>query len=942
MKQKKLLLVTALLLTVLWVRAADGDTFTAATVEGVELTYKIISEAEKTCQVGEGEINHWAYPSSENPSVVTIPSEVNGYRVTSIGSWSFNNKRDLININIPNTVVEVGESAFSGCRLLKDINLPDGLTAISDELFYDCQTLTSITIPAGVTSIGRMAFSSCSRLSCIHLPDGLKTIGESAFYYCNQLYTIDIPDGVTAIGNYAFGNSSILQCQLPAGLTAIPKGLFTWGKLKNIVIPDNVTTIEEAAFEHCQDLESVLIPSTMTNVDVKVFQYCSKLKTVRFLGDVPATLATDAFYYVGNSWFGTKPTLIVPSSYLANYQTKISGTSFCGGTFSGIQAASSDIPLSPYTANGIVYTYANGSYAVTGYDATTAETSSNKLIVASEIDGYTVTSIADDAFSNATSLLTITVPSSVKSIGERAFSGCSSLTKAELTTGLTIIGDYAFQNCASLVLSSVPTGIEKLGPVFEGCSNITSISLPTIKELNGTFKECTNLKYVYMYDGLSVIGTNTFTNTGLTMVTIPASVQTISAGAFKDSPSLTCIKFSGDIPANIDGAAFDGLGTVETPALLVVSMDYQPNYQAEFVEGKFYGGWFKIIATGALNGIVYDFYTDHYIVAGYDEATAAPLDYKLTIVSQIGGYDVTQIDHTGMDGSEHMKSIVIPATITVIGKGAFRDCSNLSLVVFEGDVPELYYGTCFDGVGTSENPAILCVPVAYVENYKNTFSNGRFDGGYFTLVTPSVDITTAAAGYATYYNSKADATLPAGLVAYTISGLASASHPAYKQVTGNIIPAGLAVMLYSAEGETAGESKAYTIDLDYTVTPDTEANNGNWLYGSDIDCTTATDGAAKYYKLSYSKTNSEQFGWHWGAADGAAFAIEGHRAWLALPGNMSSPSLTLPNHLGIMAVDGLKTDDTGCCADYHDMQGRVVKNPVRGLYIRNGKKVVVK
>ena len=941
MKEKIVLLMTALLLTVLGVRAADGDIFTSATVEGVELTYKIISEAEKTCQVGEGEVNHWAYPSSENPSVVTIPTEVNGYKVTSIGSWSFTNKRDLKSINIPNTVVEIGEHAFDGCRLLKDINLPDGLTTISDNLFYDCQALTNITIPSGVTSIGSRAFISCSRLSCIHLPDGLKTIGESAFYYCNQLYTIDIPDGVTAIGNYAFGYSSILQCQLPAGLTAIPKGLFTRGKLKNIVIPDNVTTIEEAAFEFCQDLESVLIPSTMTNVGVKAFQYCSKLKTVRFLGDVPTTLATDAFYYVGDSWSRSKPTLIVPSSYLANYQAKMSGTSFCGGTFSSIQTASSDTPISPYTANGIVYTYVNGSYAVTGYDATTAEASANKLTVASEIDGYTVTSIADDAFSNATSLLTITIPNSVNSIGERAFSGCSSLTKAELTTGLTSIGDYAFQNCASLVLSYIPSGIEKLGPVFEGCCNITSISLSTIKELNGTFKGCTNLKYVYMYDGLSVIGTHTFANTGLSMVTIPTSVQTISASAFKDSPSLTCIKFSGDIPADIDGAAFDGLGTEETPVLLVVSMEYQPNYQEKFVEGKFYGGWFKIITTGAVDGIVYDFNTDHYIVAGCDEATAAPLDYKLAIASQIGGYDVTQIRYCGMNGSQLMKSIVIPATITLIEKGAFGNCKNLSLVVFEGDVPELYYGTCFDGVGTSENPAILCVPVAYVDNYRNTFSNGKFDGGYFTLVTPSVDITTAAAGYATYYNSKADATLPDGLVAYTISGLASASQPAYVQVTGNVIPAGLAVMLYSAEGEAARESKVYTINLDYTVTPNTEANNGNWLYGSDIDCTTATDGATKYYKLSYSKTNSEQFGWHWGAADGAAFAIEGHRAWLALPDATNAPSLKLPGNHGTTAIESI-TDNTRRCAAYYDLQGRAVKNPGRGLYIKNGKKVVVK
>ena len=50
-----------------------------------------------------------------------------------------------------------------------------------------------------------------------------------------------------------------------------------------------------------------------------------------------------------------------------------------------------------------------------------------KLEIPYELDGYTVTSIGDFAFLNATSLTTIKIPNSIKSIGERVFVNCNSL-----------------------------------------------------------------------------------------------------------------------------------------------------------------------------------------------------------------------------------------------------------------------------------------------------------------------------------------------------------------------------------------------------------------------------------------------------------------------------------------------------------------------------------
>lgn len=323
----------------------------------------------------------------------------------------------------------------------------------------------------------------------------------------------------------------------------------------------------------------------------------------------------------------------------------------------------------------------------------------------------------------------------------------------------------------------------------------------------------------------------------------------------------------------------------------------------------------------------------------------------MVIAEQLEGYNVTQVGYCAFRDTK-INTVVIPATVTRLEKGAFDGCSNLSLVIFKGDVPELYYGTCFSGVGTSEQPSTLCVPLAYLANYESTFSDGKFDGGYFTLVTSTENLKVAAAGYATYYNSKADATLPDDMIAYTVSGLRTETQPEYQIVSGNVVPAGMAVLLYSAEAEQEAVGKNYTLALDYTVTPDATANDGNWLHGSDVDATTATEGTAKYYKLSYSKTDETQFGWHYGATDGAAFDIEAHRAWLAIPEGNNARELVLPNEKNTTGIQQMTANERQSDAIYYDLQGRAVKKPVRGMYIisssngrmsgKNVKKMMVK
>lgn len=78
---------------------------------------------------------------------VVIPSEIEGYPVTSIGEY-----------------------AFCDCTGLTSVTIPNSVTTICRKAFYGCSGLTSITIPSSVIRIAPLAFRWCSKLSDVRFP----------------------------------------------------------------------------------------------------------------------------------------------------------------------------------------------------------------------------------------------------------------------------------------------------------------------------------------------------------------------------------------------------------------------------------------------------------------------------------------------------------------------------------------------------------------------------------------------------------------------------------------------------------------------------------------------------------------------------------------------------------------------------------------------------
>lgn len=183
---------------------------------------------------------------------LTIPSEIDGYKVTQIFDGAFHDNENLKSVTIPNTVTYIGQGAFAFCTSLADINIPDSVTYIDSWIFAETKWYENQ--PEGVVYAGNFAYAYKGEMpagTTITLKNGTKGIVGGAFNQCVNLKGITIPDSVTYIGAIAFKNTG----------------------LSSITIPHSVTSIEYAAFQNCENLKSVTIPADVEYIGLYAFGY---------------------------------------------------------------------------------------------------------------------------------------------------------------------------------------------------------------------------------------------------------------------------------------------------------------------------------------------------------------------------------------------------------------------------------------------------------------------------------------------------------------------------------------------------------------------------------------------------------------------------------------------------------------------------------------------
>ena len=128
-------------------------------------------------------------------------------------------------------------------------------------------------------------------------------------------------------------------------------------------------------------------------------------------------------------------------------------------------------------------------------------------------DNGGIDKIGNNAFSNCSSLKSITIPSNVTSIGSSAFNGCSSLQSITIPESVTSIGSNAFSGCSSLKSITIPSSVTSIiSNTFSGCSSLQSITFPSSVTSIGdsAFNGCSSLQSITIPESVTSIGAYAF------------------------------------------------------------------------------------------------------------------------------------------------------------------------------------------------------------------------------------------------------------------------------------------------------------------------------------------------------------------------------------------------------------------------------------------------
>ena len=221
------MMITMLPLSAVTAFAADTSTVLTAIVDGYKYEYKVNADgATATITDFRGPVDPAKTPA---PYDIHIPSELGGYPVTGLGTYSFSGYLDAS---------PYLHNSYQIGRNIRSVDIPQGVTSIGNHAFEECFALEEVTIPQSVTSIGLIAFGGCCKLTTLSLGENVETIGGGAFFRCSSLSNITIPKKVKVIESGYSGTPSFYRT------FAYCSGL------KYITLPAELTTFE-ARLDDC-------------------------------------------------------------------------------------------------------------------------------------------------------------------------------------------------------------------------------------------------------------------------------------------------------------------------------------------------------------------------------------------------------------------------------------------------------------------------------------------------------------------------------------------------------------------------------------------------------------------------------------------------------------------------------------------------------------------
>ena len=643
-------------------------------------------------------------------SIVELPTTLAG--CVNLETVKFGNKVKIL-------------PSFAGCTNLKrinptnshPINIPSSVEKMYS--FENCVSIEEMVLPDNLTfsdrSYGGTAlFKGCTGLKSLTFGKGIESIPNSMCEGCISLKEIIIPQQVTTIGQYSFSDCESLDSlgfEDNPQLTSI--GYFAFRNctaLKTIKLKQPLKIIEAGAFYNCSSVYLLILPGTLESIKTNgyegAFYDCKSLKEIYAYMTNPFEIGVYTFRCTGDKtlrdYVYENATLRVPTFYPIGDATDRYEETDYWSMFKKIKSFT-EFEISWHEENYLSF--------------------SDPKVEELCLDHW-------DANNNG--FLSVAEAKAVTSLGE-VFRNSEITTFDELQyfTGLTKLDNNAFTNCKLLTALTIPANVTTIGEsVFAGCEKLTGLK---VAEGNESFCMDDGVLYNKNYTSLifcpvaktgtvtinsktTTIRENAFYNcTQLTGISLPSSLTTISSAAFVGCSSLTTIA----IPANVSSI---GMGCFTgCTALKSITVD-TGNSAYSASDGVLVENQTKLMAYPNAKG-------DTYAV----------------------GEGVTTIDGYAfcMTG---IKSLTLPSTLKTISDYAISYCSNLTTITSYATVPPIVSATAFSE-GTFSG-AMLNVPIGCKESYSTTdvwknFSNiveiGK-DGPEF--------ITIGKSGKASYCGDK--------------------------------------------------------------------------------------------------------------------------------------------------------------------------------------------
>ena len=235
--------------------------------------------------LADGTVSIGQQSFSDCPLLAAV--NINQESLTTLGYGAFSNT-GFTGITLPNSIISIGNNAFQGCKKLTAINLPTGIDYVPSNFATDCPCLTDVTMHDGIRTVRSGAFRNCTALSAITLNNNISRIEDEAFRGCLNLTLATLPAALSYIGSGAFRETPAITDTLtiPVNVSEIGRNAFCGSGISGIVLPYGIISIGDGVFAETPNLCNVQLPADIKRIPNYCFQKTASLQHI----DLPASI----------------------------------------------------------------------------------------------------------------------------------------------------------------------------------------------------------------------------------------------------------------------------------------------------------------------------------------------------------------------------------------------------------------------------------------------------------------------------------------------------------------------------------------------------------------------------------------------------------------------------------------------------------------------------